>query len=101
MTGDYHVRYCRSKLHGKSVYYYVYSAIEYVFAEPEADHWADSSDDVNLGGTINESAPDCDLEDNRQASLADEGPGEQMIDLGIALASNGKLKTALEGNQLI
>lgn len=32
MTGDYHVTYHRSKLHGKVVYYFCHSAIEFVFA---------------------------------------------------------------------
>ncbi len=31
MAGDYHVSYHRSKLHGKRVYYFQHSAIEYVF----------------------------------------------------------------------
>ena len=31
MAGDYHVSYHRSKLHGKRVYYFRHSAIEYVF----------------------------------------------------------------------
>jgi hypothetical protein len=31
MAGDYHVSYHRSKLHGKRVYYFSHSAIEYVF----------------------------------------------------------------------
>jgi len=31
MAGDYHVGYHRSKLHGKRVYYFRHSAIEYVF----------------------------------------------------------------------
>ena len=33
MAGDYHVSYHRSKLHGKTVYYFKHSAIEYVFRE--------------------------------------------------------------------
>ena len=31
MAGDYHVSYHRSKLHGRRVYYFRHSAIEYVF----------------------------------------------------------------------
>ena len=31
MAGDWHVTYHRSKLHGKRVYYFRHSAIEYVF----------------------------------------------------------------------
>ena len=31
MAGDFHIMYYRSKLHGKRVYFFVYSAIEYVF----------------------------------------------------------------------
>ena len=31
MAGDYHVNYYRSKLHGKFVYYFTWSGIEYVF----------------------------------------------------------------------
>jgi len=31
MAGDWHVSYHRSKLHGKRVYYFTHSAIEYVF----------------------------------------------------------------------
>jgi hypothetical protein len=37
MAGDYHVSYHRSKLHGKRVYFFKHSAIEYVFAEFEDD----------------------------------------------------------------
>ena len=33
MAGDYHVSYHRSKLHGKRVYYFRHSAIEYVFTQ--------------------------------------------------------------------
>ena len=33
MTNDYHVSYHRSKLHGKRVYYFCHSAIEYVFTK--------------------------------------------------------------------
>lgn len=33
MAGDYHVSYHRSKLHGKTVYYFKHSAIEYVFIQ--------------------------------------------------------------------
>lgn len=32
MAGDWHVAYYRSKLHGKTVYYFQHSHIEYVFA---------------------------------------------------------------------
>ena len=31
MAGDWHVSYHRSKLHGRTVYYFRHSAIEYVF----------------------------------------------------------------------
>jgi len=31
MAGDWHISYHRSKLHGKRVYYFKHSAIEYVF----------------------------------------------------------------------
>ncbi len=31
MAGDYHVSFHRSKLHGRRVYYFRHSAIEYVF----------------------------------------------------------------------
>ena len=31
MAGDYHVGYHRSKLHGKTAYYFTHSCIEYVF----------------------------------------------------------------------
>lgn len=31
MKDDYHVRYFRSKLHGKRAYFFIHSAIEYVF----------------------------------------------------------------------
>jgi len=31
MAGDWHVSYHRSKLHGKTVYYFCWSSIEYVF----------------------------------------------------------------------
>jgi len=31
MGNDWHVSYCRSKLHNKIVYYFCHSAIEYVF----------------------------------------------------------------------
>lgn len=34
MAGDRHVTYHRSKLHGKRVYYFRHSAIEYVFVSP-------------------------------------------------------------------
>jgi hypothetical protein len=33
MAGDWHVRYARSKLHGRRVYFFIYSAIEYVFCD--------------------------------------------------------------------
>ena len=33
MAGDWHISYHRSKLHGKRVYYFRYSAIEYVFTK--------------------------------------------------------------------
>jgi len=33
MAGDYHIEYFRSKLHGKRVYGFRWSAIEYVFVE--------------------------------------------------------------------
>jgi hypothetical protein len=33
MAGDWHVSYHRSKLHGRRVYYFRHSAIEYVFVE--------------------------------------------------------------------
>lgn len=33
MAGDWHVSYHRSKLHGKRVYYFAHSAIEYVFTK--------------------------------------------------------------------
>lgn len=36
MANDYHVTYWRSMLHGQRVYYFVHSAVEYVFADPEA-----------------------------------------------------------------
>lgn len=32
MASDYHLEYCRSKLHGKTVYFFTHSAVEYVFA---------------------------------------------------------------------
>lgn len=35
MAGDYHVSYHRSKLHGKVVYYFRHSSIEYVFHDPK------------------------------------------------------------------
>jgi hypothetical protein len=35
MAGDYHVSYHRSRLHGKRVYFFKHSAIEFVFAPPE------------------------------------------------------------------
>lgn len=35
MAGDYHVSYHRSKLHGKRVYYFCHSGIEYVFVDQE------------------------------------------------------------------
>jgi len=35
MAGDYHVSYHRSKLHGKRVYYFRYSAIEFVFTKTQ------------------------------------------------------------------
>jgi hypothetical protein len=38
MAGDYHVSYHRSKLHGKRVYYFRHSAIEYVFTERGHDN---------------------------------------------------------------
>ncbi len=31
MANDYHVKYYRSKLHGKRVYFFVQSCVEYVF----------------------------------------------------------------------
>lgn len=31
MAGDWHISYSRSKLHGKTVYFFTHSAIEYVF----------------------------------------------------------------------
>jgi hypothetical protein len=34
MAGDWHVSYHRSKLHGKRVYYFRHSSIEYVFHRP-------------------------------------------------------------------
>lgn len=34
MKNDYHVSYHRSKLHGKTVYFFKHSAIEYVFVNP-------------------------------------------------------------------
>jgi len=33
ISKDWDVSYCRSKLHGKTVYFMVHSAIEYVFRE--------------------------------------------------------------------
>ena len=33
MAGDWHVAYWKSKLYGKTVYYFTWSAIEYVFTE--------------------------------------------------------------------
>jgi hypothetical protein len=33
MAGDYHVQYKRGKLHGKWAYFFVWSAIEFVFWE--------------------------------------------------------------------
>lgn len=33
MARDWHVSYSRSKLHGRRVYFFTHSAIEYVFAE--------------------------------------------------------------------
>jgi len=33
MAGDWHISYHRSKLHGRRVYYFRYSAIEYVFVK--------------------------------------------------------------------
>ena len=35
MKRDYHVSYHRSKLHGKPVYFFKHSAIEYVFTETQ------------------------------------------------------------------
>ena len=32
MSRDWHIQYSRSKLHGKRVYFFTHSAIEYVFA---------------------------------------------------------------------
>ena len=37
MASDYHVTYWRSRLHGRRVYYIVHSAVEYVFADPDAE----------------------------------------------------------------
>jgi hypothetical protein len=34
MSRDWHVRYFRSKLHGRRCYFICHSAIEYVFAKP-------------------------------------------------------------------
>ena len=31
MARDWHITYCRGKLHGRRAYYFVHSAIEYVF----------------------------------------------------------------------
>lgn len=36
MAGDYHVEYFRSRWHGRRVYGFVHSAIEYVFARSAA-----------------------------------------------------------------
>lgn len=38
MSADYAVAYYRSKLHGERVYYFVHSAIEYVFQTLRKDH---------------------------------------------------------------
>jgi hypothetical protein len=35
MANDWHISYHRSKLHGKRVYYFRHSAIEYVFTGPK------------------------------------------------------------------
>ena len=35
MAGDWAVSYFKSKLHGKTVYYFTHSAIEYVFVTQE------------------------------------------------------------------
>lgn len=37
MAGDWHVAYFKSKLHGKLVYGFVHSAIEYVFVKGEVE----------------------------------------------------------------
>lgn len=37
MAGDCHVTYWRSVLHGQRIYYFVHSAVEYVFADPEEE----------------------------------------------------------------
>lgn len=37
MASDFHVTYWRSVLHGQRVYYFVQSAVEYVFADPAAE----------------------------------------------------------------
>lgn len=34
MAADWHVSYHRSKLHGKTVYYFKHSGIEFVFTQP-------------------------------------------------------------------